>query len=544
MTESACTLVMDENPPPAFESVEETKEEREARLSVYHEIKRQLLVQGIPENEIAFVHDYDGPVAQAELSRKVNAGEIRIVLASTAKLGVGANIQERLYALHHLDAPWRPADIEQREGRILRQGNIYPEVHICQYVTEGSFDAYSWQILENKTRFIAQIMKGEVTARTAEDVDQAVLTASQIKAIASGNPLVLEKVGLEAEVIRLERLYSTWFAGRNRLRCDLTSLPDRIKEAEADLRAHETAIAVRDQHQPVSDDAGKRTFSIALRRGVTEEDLIRYSERELAGNQIRQLAAVVERRAAASGSIRVMLGEYCGFELQASADRPTSISGTGVDLFGEVRLYLKLTDSHIGYVFNLTDSDAGIIQSMDARLRNLEKRRDESDESFRRLTDQLAKVEAELTKGWEHAARYQELRARLEALNASLKIEGLATDSALAQIELAEDAFLPAAQATDEAPILSSTNESGVIASASSDPIVAPQTPETQIETPAQIAANVNAEAIPAAEETQPHTTHQVRDQLFAERKQVEKRKRPAVKASSLASAQMSFEWA
>ncbi len=526
-----------------LDPVIETKEEREARLSVYHEIKRQLIAQGIPENEIAFVHDYDGPVAQAELSRKVNAGEIRIVLASTAKLGVGANIQERLYALHHLDAPWRPADIEQREGRILRQGNLYPEVHICQYVTEGSFDAYSWQILENKTRFIAQIMKGEVTARTAEDVDQAVLTASQIKAIASGNPLVLEKVGLEADVIRLERLYSTWFAGRNRLRCDLNSLPDRIKEVEADLRAHETAITVRDQHQPVSDDAGKRAFSIALRRSITEEDLILYSERELAGNQIRQLAAVVERKAAASGSIRLMLGEYCGFELHASADRPTSIGGTGIDLFGEVKLYLKLKDSHIGYVFNLTDSDAGIIQSMDARLRNLEKRRDESEDSFRRLADQRAKVEAELAKGWEHTARYQELRARLEALNASLKIEGLATDNTPAQIELAEDAFLPAAQATDEAANLSPNNEAGVITSASSDSIVAPQTPESQIEAPVQTAANVNAEAIPVTQETQPHTTT-VRDQLFAEHRQIEKRKRPAVKASSLASAQMSFEWA
>ncbi|MBS1789695.1 MAG: hypothetical protein JST85_18365 [Acidobacteria bacterium] len=526
-----------------LDQVIETKEERVARLSVYHEIKRQLIAEGIPENEIAFVHDYDGPAAQAELSRKVNAGEIRIVLASTAKLGVGANIQERLYALHHLDAPWRPADIEQREGRILRQGNLYPEVHICQYVTEGSFDAYSWQILENKTRFIAQIMKGEVTARTAEDVDQAVLTASQIKAIASGNPLVLEKVGLEAEVIRLERLYSTWFAGRNRLRCDLMSLPDRIKEAEADLRAHETAVAARDQHQPVGDDSGKRTFSVALRRSVTEEDLIRYSERELAGNQIRQLAAVVERRAAASGSIRLMLGEYCGFELHASADRPTSIGGTGVDLFGEVGLYLKLKDSHIGYVFNLSDSDAGIIQSMDARLRNLEKRRDESEESFRRLTDQHAKVEAELAKGWEHVARYQELRARLEALNASLKIEGLATDNSLAQIELAEDAFLRAAQAADEAPILSPNNGAVVIASASFDSTVAPQTPDAQIEAPVQTAANINAEAIPVAEETQPHTS-KVRDQLLAERKRVEKRKRPAVKASSLASAQMSFEWA
>jgi hypothetical protein len=525
-----------------LDPVIETKEEREARLSVYHEIKRQLIARGIPENEIAFVHDYDGPVAQAELSRKVNAGEIRIVLASTAKLGVGANIQERLYALHHLDAPWRPADIEQREGRILRQGNIYPEVHICQYVTEGSFDAYSWQILENKTRFIAQIMKGEVTARTAEDVDQAVLTASQIKAIASGNPLVLEKVGLEAEVIRLERLYSTWFAGRNRLRCDLNSLPDRIKEVEADLRAHEMAITVRDQHQPVSDDAGKRAFSIALRRSITEEDLILYSERELAGNQIRQLAAAVERRSAASGSIRVMLGEYCGFELHASADRPAGAGGISVDLFGEVRLYLKLKDSNIGYVFNLTDSDVGIIQSMDARLRNLEKRRDEAEESFRRLTGQYAKVGAELARGWEHAARYQELRARLEALNASMKIEGLATDNTPAQIELAEDAFLPAAQALNEIPILSPNNDSGVIASASPDSISEPQAPEAQIETPIQNAADVNVEATSASEETQSHTT-KVRDQLFAEHKWVEKRKRPAVKASSLASAQMSFEW-
>ncbi len=540
MAESACTLVMDENPPPAFELVVETEEEREARLSVYHEIKRQLIAQGIPENEIAFVHDYDGPVAQAELSRKVNAGEIRIVLASTAKLGVGANIQERLYALHHLDAPWRPADIEQREGRILRQGNLYPEVHICQYVTEGSFDAYSWQILENKSRFIAQIMKGEVTARTAEDVDQAVLTASQIKAIASGNPLVLEKVGLEAEVIRLERLYSTWSAGRNRMRGDLVSLPDRIKEAEADLRAHETAIMVRDQHQPVSDGSGKRTFSIALRRSVTEEDIIRYSERELAGNQIRQLAAVVERRAAASGSIRLMLGEYCGFELHASADRSAGTGGLSVDLFGEVRLYLKLKDSHIGYVFNLTDSDAGIIQSMDARLRNLEKRRDESDESFHRLTDQLAKVEAELAKGWEHATKYQELRTRLEALNASMNIEGLATDNSLAQIELSAEAFQPTTQAISEIPIPPSQVEPSVIASASISEL---QISEAQIETPNPIATGATAEAIPATEAVQPHTT-KVRDQLLAERERTEKRKRSSVKALSPVTAQMSFDWA
>lgn len=522
--------------------VTETKEEREARLSVYHEIKRQLIAQGIPENEIAFVHDYDGPAAQAELSRKVNAGEIRIVLASTAKLGVGSNIQERLYALHHLDAPWRPADIEQREGRILRQGNLYPEVHICQYVTEGSFDAYSWQILENKSRFIAQIMKGEVTARTAEDVDQAVLTASQIKAIASGNPLVLEKVGLEAELIRLERLYTTWLTGRNRLRADLASLPGRIKEAEADLRAHAAAITVREQHQPISDDASKRVFSITLPRSITEEGTVQYTERELAGNQIRQLAAAVERRAGATGSVRLMLGEYCGFELHASADRAVGASRTDIDLFSEVRLYLKLKDSHIGYVFNLTDSDAGIIQSMDARLRNLEKRRDESEESFRRLTDKCAKVEAELAKGWEHAARYKEMRARLEALNASMKIEGLATDNSLTQIELAEEAFLPIAQATNEMTISPARTGPGVIPSASLDSVSASLPHDFRIETPSPTPVAVVAETTPMIEAA-PLQSTKVWDQLFAERERTQKRKRSTAKAPTRATAQISFDW-
>lgn len=127
-------------------------------------------------------------------------------------------MQQRLYALHHLDTPWRPSDVEQREGRILRQGNVHREVHLCQYITEGSFDGYMWQTLESKSRFISQIMAGEVTARTAEDVDQLVMTAAQIKAIASGNPLILEKVAAEVELTRLDRLYSVWRANRRRLR--------------------------------------------------------------------------------------------------------------------------------------------------------------------------------------------------------------------------------------------------------------------------------------------------------------------------------------
>jgi hypothetical protein len=150
MTAPAYIIEPAEDNPTELDPAGETEDERWTRLSVYHEIKRQLIATGIPEHEIAFVHDYDGPTAMAELSRKLNAGEIRIILASTTKLGVGANIQTRLYATHHGDPPWVPSAIEQRDGRMLRYGNIYPEVHICQYVTEGSFDAYMWQILENK----------------------------------------------------------------------------------------------------------------------------------------------------------------------------------------------------------------------------------------------------------------------------------------------------------------------------------------------------------------------------------------------------------
>jgi hypothetical protein len=299
--------------------VVETEDERRTRLSVYHEIKRLLVAEGIPKHEIAFVHDYEGPAAQAELSRKLNAGEIRIVLASTTKLGVGANIQQRLYAIHHGDPPWVPASIEQRDGRMLRQGNIYPEVHICQYVTEGSFDAYSWQLLENKSRFISQVMRGEVTARVAEDVDLAVLTASQIKAIASGNPLVLEKVGLETELTRLDRLYATWRAGRNRLRYDLAMLPEKIEKAEADLRAYAAAIEVRNGNLQGGAETGRRGFAIKLRRSATGDETIAFTERELAGNHIRQLVAAVEREALKYGTATLLLGEYAGFEIYASA---------------------------------------------------------------------------------------------------------------------------------------------------------------------------------------------------------------------------------
>ncbi len=533
------------------------------------------MAEGIPEHEIAFVHDYEGPAAQAELSRKLNAGDIRIVLASTTKLGVGANIQQRLYAIHHGDPPWVPSSIEQRDGRMLRQGNIYPEVHICQYVTEGSFDAYSWQLLENKSRFISQVMRGEVPARTAEDVDLAVLTASQIKAIASGNPLVLEKVGLETELTRLDRLYATWSAGRNRLRYDLAMLPEKIGKAEADLRAHTAAIEARNRNLPGGAEAGRQGFAIKLRRSATGDETITFTERELVGNQIRQLVPAVEREALKYGTATLTLGEYAGFEIYASAACLNVARDLSKGLFGQASLYLKLKDHRVEYGFNLTESDAGIIQSLDARLRSIDKRRGEAEETRRQLTDRRAKIEAELAKGWEYATKFQELRAQLDALNASMQIEGLITEDPLHLADLAEEAFLPTApglndippvvpgvepaatsveSAADDqslepqtGPAITATSKCVVPVPASRETTVDRQNPELQIEDTIPTALENGVEENPASEAIAARAITDW-DDLFVQRERIkaerEKRPRSKRRASSHSCAQLSFDWA
>jgi hypothetical protein len=176
------------------------------RFNVYSEIRSKLVSAGIPPREIAFIHDAETDTAKKVLLDSVNAGRVRILLGSTEKMGAGTNVQRRLVALHHLDAPWRPRDIEQREGRILRQGNTNKEVQIYRYVTEGSFDAYMWQTLETKARFIHQVMRGETSVRSAEDLDSGALTYAEIKAIASGNPAVVEKIKIDTEIRKLDQL--------------------------------------------------------------------------------------------------------------------------------------------------------------------------------------------------------------------------------------------------------------------------------------------------------------------------------------------------
>lgn len=406
-----------------------------ARDGIYGEIKRALIIRGIPVEEIAFIHDYSTPAKKAKVFADVNAGRVRVLIGSTEKMGIGANFQQRLVALHHLTPTFRSSDISQREGRILRQGNIFPEVHICTYVTESSFDAFMWGLIETKARFISQIMAGEVTARTAEDVDQLVMTAAQIKAIASGNPQIVEKVATEVELTKLERLYSVWSAGRARMRRQLETMPSLLDSTAREIAGHQQAIATRDQNS--GDD-----FVIDLKKDVSseEEDIV-FSDRGRAGAHLRQLCFGILREARIAGRISKAIGSYRGFEIVVRA------SGRHVDalssLFSEVDTFLRVGEGGAAYSFNLGDSDVGIIQSMDAQLRGIDGKLEKALASQRELEHRRHLITAELSKGWEPAGRYQELKQRLNVLNQSLAQSGGEIEPSPELSSLDEDAFQP-----------------------------------------------------------------------------------------------------
>ena len=215
----------------AFEIWEQTKEQKSAQLifcdlstpkgdgtfNVYEDIRDKLMAKGVPENEIAFIHDANTETRKAELFAKVRSGQVRFLLGSTAKMGAGTNVQDRLIALHHLDVPWRPSDIEQQEGRILRQGNLNPKVKIFRYVTECTFDSYSWQLIENKQKFIGQIMTSKSPVRSCEDIDEAALTYAEVKALATGNPYIKEKMDLDIQVSKLKLLKANHTSQKYRL---------------------------------------------------------------------------------------------------------------------------------------------------------------------------------------------------------------------------------------------------------------------------------------------------------------------------------------
>lgn len=276
---------------------------KEDGFDVYNDVRDKLVAKGIPKEEVQFIHDADTETKKAELFGKVRNGTVRVLMGSTQKMGAGTNVQTRLIALHHLDCPWRPADIAQRNGRMVRQGNLNKEVSIFIYVTESTFDSYSWQLVENKQKFISQIMTSKSPARSCEDLDEAALTYAEVKALAAGNPMIKEKMDLDIQVARLRTLKAAYTSQHYRLEDAIAvAFPRQIKGTEHRIRAFEQDIQTAKEHQ--SYDADKKLiFSIEL-DGKT------YDKREDAGKALLGLVG-----AAVRATKPVPVGHYAGFEI-------------------------------------------------------------------------------------------------------------------------------------------------------------------------------------------------------------------------------------
>ena len=233
-------------------------------FNVYDDLKRKLMEKGVPEKEIAFIHDANTEAKKTELFGKVKSGQVRFLIGSTAKMGAGTNVQDRLIALHHLDIGWKPSDLEQREGRIIRQGNHNKKVHIFRYVTESTFDSYMWQLIENKQKFISQIMTSKAPVRSCEDVDEAALSYAEVKALATGNPAVKGKMALDVDVAKLKLLKANHMNNQYRLEDDIArnfpqqiaKLTEIIDSYKADI-AHFSEYKITDPEQFSMEISGK-----------------------------------------------------------------------------------------------------------------------------------------------------------------------------------------------------------------------------------------------------------------------------------------------
>ena len=385
-------------------------------FNVYDDVREKLVAKGIPREEIAFIHEANTETKKAELFAKVRSGQVRILLGSTPKLGAGTNIQDRLIALHHLDCPWKPSDLEQQEGRILRQGNRNQKVKIFRYVTENTFDSYMWQILENKQKFISQIMTSKSPVRACDDVDDTALTYAEIKALATGNPYIKEKMDLDIQVSKLKlmranhtsQIYSLESDIARRYPAEITAAKERIAGLKADLAVAKPLL-----------EQDKEKFSI------TVEDRV-YTDRKEAGSAI--LAACAAMKIAKTEGQIADLG---GFAISSR-----------FDAFAQTfKLTIKRQSS---YTIELGSDPAGNIQRILNALASIEKTLPQVERRLETLQQQLAEAKEEVQRPFPQEAELNEKSARLAELNALLDMDEKRDDAALGMDEEVTDSELPA----------------------------------------------------------------------------------------------------
>ena len=367
----------------------------EGIFSVYDDIRSKLVEMGVPENEIAYIHDAKTEAQKKDLFAKVRAGQVRVLLGSTQRMGAGTNCQQKLVALHHLDCPWRPADLQQREGRIIRQGNENAEVDIYSYVTEGTFDAYLYQLVERKQKFIAQIMTSKSPVRSAEDVDEQALSYAEIKALASGNPLIKEKMDLDIEVTKLKLLKSSHLSQRYALEDAISkTFPKSLAETQERLTGYGADIAAVKEHTAPNADG----FSPMTLAGKV------YTEKKAAGAELLLLCQNMLTPEA------MQIGSYRGLTLELSFD--SFSQEYRLTMIGQLR-----------HVVTLGTDVFGNIQRMDNLLESLPLKEQACREKLSDLHNQMETAKVEVLKPFPREEELQTKLARLEELNALLNMD-------------------------------------------------------------------------------------------------------------------------
>jgi len=364
-------------------------------FNVYDDTKHKLIEMGVPEDEIAFIHDANTEIRKSELFANVRKGNVRILLGSTFKMGAGTNVQKRLVAEHHLDVPWRPSDIEQREGRIIRQGNDNEKVHVFRYVTENTFDSYMWQTIENKQKFISQIMTSKSPVRSCEDIDETALSYAEVKALATGNPYIKEKMDLDIQVARLKLLKASHLSQRYAMEDNLHKyFPSQIRQTEERIRGYEQDIA-RLNEFTLEDD--QKFFPMTIGG-------IQYVEKEFAGK------VLLDACKAKTTPEPAAIGEYRGFTMVLSFD--TFSKAFQLTLKNVLSYSITLGSDVYGNISRIDNALSGLPEKMEICKRGLED-----------LLRQVEEGKLEVDKPFTQEQELAEKAARLAELNALLNME-------------------------------------------------------------------------------------------------------------------------
>ena len=375
-------------------AIDAETEPEEPPFTIYDDIREKLVARGIPREQIAFIHEANTEVRKKELFAKVRSGQVRVLMGSTFKMGAGMNVQDRLVALHDLDCPWRPGDLEQRSGRIIRQGNRNKEVHIYRYVTESTFDAYLWQTVENKQKFISQIMTSKSPVRSCEDIDEAALSYAEIKALCAGDERIREKMDLDVDVARLRLMKANHQSQQYRLEDNiLRHFPAQIEENKGFLSGFEADMKTLEQHpHPKDGFAGMEVKGDFL------------TDKDNAG------AAILEAFKDAKGLEPVPIGSYRGFSMSLT-----------VENFGKD--FILTLKGRMSHRVELGKDARGNLVRIDNALAQMPERYKTVQGRLENVQAQLATAKAELGKPFPQEAELKEKSARLAELNAELNID-------------------------------------------------------------------------------------------------------------------------